>query len=259
MIQESYNKIRTWYDAYISEFSSEDSEILININLIKEHASRVEENMMELATTIDLEESDLFLLKISAFMHDIGRLEQLVKYGTYVDDEESNHIQIGLNVIEEHEVLSVLNEREQQLIVDCVKNYDVNKLPHIEDDQFLTLIYLLRDADRIDVLRVVSEYYTHKKTHPNGRLDMDLKDTPGISKKIYKAIMNDKVANRDDAQNLNDLKLSQMSWIFDMNNKKSFKMISEGGYVKSIFETLPKSDDVIDMYRNIKIFMENEL
>nr|WP_255447795.1 HD domain-containing protein [Ancylomarina sp. 16SWW S1-10-2] len=231
----------------------------MNINLIKEHAFRVEENVMELATTIDLDESDLFLLKISAVLHDIGRLEQLVKSGTYVDDEESNHIQIGLKVIEEHEVLSVLNERERQLVVDCVNNYDTNKLPEVEDDQFLTLIYLLRDADRIDVLRIVSDYYTHKKVYPNSRLDMDLKDTPGISKKIYKAVMNDKVANRDDVQNLNDLKLSQMSWIFDMNNKKSFKMISEGGYVKSIFETLSKSDDVIDMYRNMKIFMENQL
>tara|TARA_R110001583_G_scaffold55451_3_gene168487 strand:+ start:160 stop:939 length:780 start_codon:yes stop_codon:yes gene_type:complete len=259
VIQESYNKIRTWYDAYVSEFSSEDSEIQINIDLIKEHASRVFENVKELGASIDLDESNLLLLKISALLHDIGRLEQLVKHGTYADNDESNHIQIGLEVIEEHEILDVLSEREKQLIMDCVKMHEISVLPKIEDEQFLALIQLLRDADRIDVLRIVSEYYTHKKIYPNRHLDMELKDMPGISKKISKAIMDEKIAKRDDVENVNDLKLSQMSWVFDMNNKRSFKMISEKGYVKAIFETLSKSDNVIDMYRNMKIFIENQL
>ena len=71
--------------------------------------------------------------------------------------------------------------------------------------------------------------------------------------------MDDKIAKRDDVKNVNDLKLTQMSWVFDMNFKRSSKMISEKGYIKAIFETLSKSDDVIDMYRNMKIFMENQL
>lgn len=259
VIQESYNKIKAWYDAYVLEFSSEDSEIQINIDLIKEHASRVEENVMELGTSIDLDESNLFLLKISAFLHDIGRLEQLVKHGTYADNDESNHIQIGLDVIREQDVLNVLNERENELILDCVRLHEISVLPKIEDEQSLILINLLRDADRIDVLRIVSEYYTHKKIYPNRHLDMELKDIAGISKKISKAIMDEKIAKRDDVKNLNDLKLSQMSWVFDLKNKRSFKMVSEKGYVKAIFETLSKSDDVIDMYRSTKIFMENQL
>lgn len=259
MIQESHNKIRTWYDAYVSEFSSEDSEIQINIDLIKEHASRVLENVQELGTSINLDESNLLLLEISALLHDIGRFEQLVKHGTYADNDESNHIQIGLEVIKEHEILDILVEKEKQLILDCVEMHDISVLPKIEDEQFLSLIHLLRDADRIDVLRVVSEYYTHKKIYPNRHLDMELKDMPGISKKISKAIMDEKIAKRDDVKNVNDLKLSQMSWVFDMNFKRSSKMISEKGYIKAIFETLSKSDDVIDMYRNMKIFMENQL
>ena len=259
MRQESYNKIRTWYDVYVSEFSSEDSEIQMNIDLIKEHASRVLDNVKELGASIEIDESNLLLLKISAFLHDIGRLEQLVKLGTYADNDESNHIQIGLNVIEEYDVLDVLDEKEKQLIIDCVKMHDLSVLPKIEDEQFLALIQVLRDADRIDVLRIVSEYYTHKKIYPNKCLDMELKDIPGISKKISKAIMNEEIAKHDDVENVNDLKLTQMSWVFDIKNKRGFKMISDKGYVKAIFETLPKNDDVIDMYRNMKIFMGNQL
>lgn len=259
MIEESYNKINTWYDSYISAFSSEDNEIQINIDLIKTHASRVVENVRDLGSSSDVEESDLFLVQTAALLHDIGRFVQLVEHGTFADNDNSNHIQIGLNVIEEHNVLNDLEEAEKALIIDCVKMHDLNSLPKISDERSLALIQLLRDADRIDVLRIVSDYYTHKKVHPNRYLDMELKDLPGVAKKISKDIMAGKVANRDHVETLNDLKLLQMSWVFDMKYKRSFKMVSEKSYIKAIFETLPKSDLVIDMYRNMKIFMENQL
>jgi len=259
VIEESYNKISTWYDSYASEFFSEDDEIQINIDLIKTHASRVVENVRELGSSIDVEESDLFLLQTAALLHDVGRFVQLVEHGTYADNEESNHIQIGLDVIEAHNVLNDLEEADKALIIDCVKMHDLNILPKMSDERSLALIHLLRDADRIDVLRIVSDYYTHKKVHPNRHLDMELKDMPGIAKKISKDIMAEKVASREDVETLNDLKLFQMSWIFDMKYKRSFKMVSEKSYIKAIFETLPKSDVVIDMYRNMKIFMENQL
>jgi len=259
VIEESYNKIKTWYDAYVSEFSSEDNEIQINIDLIKEHTSKVLENVNELAFSIDLDESDLLILQSAALLHDIGRFEQLVKNGTYADNDDSNHIQIGLNVIEEQEVLEHLEEVEKGLIVDCVKMHDLNELPKKIENNSMAIINLLRDADRIDVLRIVSDYYTHKKVYPNRHLDMELRDVPGIEKKIFKAIMAEKVSKREDVVSLNDLKLFQMSWVFDLKHKRSFKVVSENSYIKAIFETLPKNDEVIDMYRNMKIFMENQL
>jgi len=259
VIQESYNKIRTWYDSYVSEFSSEDPEIQINIDLIKEHAYRVVENVKELTLSINLEESNLFLLETAALLHDVGRFEQLVQNGTYTDSDDLNHIQIGLDVIEQHDVLKALEEDEMKLVVECVKMHDLSVLPKISDERSLVLIHLLRDADRIDVLRIVSDYYTHKKLHPNRHLDMELKDMPAIAKKVCTAILVERVAKREDVVTVNDLKLMQMSWIFDMKYKRSFKIVSEKSYIKAIFETLPKTDLVIDMYRNMKIFMENQL
>jgi len=259
VIQESYNKIRTWYDCYVSEFSSEDQEIQINIELKKEHAYRVVEIVNELAVNISLDESDLLLIETAALLHDVGRFEQLVQTGTYTDSDDLNHIQLGLDVIEQHDVLKILDEGEKNLVIDCVKMHDLSVLPKSIDKRVLALAHLLRDADRIDVLRIVSDYYTHKKLQPNKHLDMELKDMPAIAKKICDAILAERVAKREDVETVNDLKLMQMSWIFEMKYKMSFKIVSEKGYIKAIFETLPKTDLVIDMYRNMKIFMENQL
>ncbi len=259
MVEESYNKIRTWYDAYVSEFSSEDSEVETNINLIKKHTSNVIENAKELGTSINLDESNLLLLETAALLHDIGRFKQLIDNGTYADNDEVNHVHIGLNIIHEGAVLNVLSEYDKQLVIDCVRMHDISNLPKNIDDETRAIVELLRDADRIDVLRIVSDYYTHKKVHPNKFLDMEFKDMPAIAKKVSNSILDEKVANKDAVKTINDLKLSQMSWVFDFSQKKTFKMVSEKGYIKAIFETLPKTDLVIDMYRNMKIFMENQL
>lgn len=259
VIQESYNKIKTWYDGYVSEFSSEDPEIQFNIDLIKKHVSCVLKNVQELSASIDLDQSDLFLLQTGSILHDIGRFDQLLKTGACADNDELDHIQISLDVINKYGVLDGLDETDKQLVVDCVSLHDVSVLPKIKDEQSLRLINLFRDADKIDVLRIVSEYYTHKKLYPNKYLDMEFNDTPGFSKKIIKTILEERVVKREDVENLNDLKLSQMSLIFMINNKKSFKMISEKGYIKAIFETLSKNDHVIEMYRKVKIYMENQL
>lgn len=259
MIEESYNKVKTWHDAYVSKFSSENSEIQINIDLVKGHSLRVLENVDVIATSVNLEPSQLLLLRTAALLHDIGRFHQLITHETYVDNDDLNHMQFALDLIEEQGVLNHLEEEERALIMDCVKTHDLGVLPSKIQKTTIALVNLLRDADRIDVLRMVSDYYTHKKVHPNRFLDMELKDVPGVEKKIFKAIMAEKMARREDVLNLNDLKLYQMSWIFDFKYKRSFKMVSEKGYIKAIFETLPKNDEVIDMYRNIKIFMENQL
>ena len=71
--------------------------------------------------------------------------------------------------------------------------------------------------------------------------------------------MEDKVVDAKDVLTLNDLKILQMSWVFDLNFKRSFKIVSERTFLKQIYETLPKKDLVIDMYRQMKIYLENHL
>jgi len=127
------------------------------------------------------------------------------------------------------------------------------------DEKNRIFIQLIREADRIDILNIVSKYYSNYKPGSNKRLELELADKPDISKKVFKSIMDEKVVDYKDVLTLNDLKLQQMSWIFDLNLKQSFRIVSEKTYLKLIYDTLPKKDSVIDMYRQMKIFLENEL
>lgn len=259
MKQEVYNNIETWFINYVAGFESEIGEIKVNINLKRDHSFRVIDLIKELGEEAGLDESDIILAQTSALLHDVGRFEQLAKYGTFSDTEEINHIQLGIEIITENNILTELTENETQSVIESIKNHNTLQLPKSIDSQQLPFVKILRDADKIDILSIASNYYSNNKQGSNKRLEMELSDQPKISKKVHQSIINEKLVDYKDVLTLNDLKLYQMSLIFDLNFKKSFKIVSQKTYLKQIFESLPKKDLVIDMYRQIKIYLENQL
>ncbi|PKQ63185.1 hypothetical protein BZG02_10540 [Labilibaculum filiforme] len=259
MKQEVYNSIEAWFNSYVAGFENEIEEIKLNINLKRNHSFRVVNLIAELSEEANLNESDVILAQIAALLHDVGRFEQLAKYGTFSDTEDINHIKLGIATITENNILSELTEEESKLVIECINYHNELVLPKSIDADLLPFVQILRDADKIDILHIVSDYYSNNKQGNNKRLEMELLDKTDISKKLYQSICDEKHVDFKDVLTLNDLKLSQMSLIFDLKYKKSFKIVSEKTYLKQIFETLPKKDLVIDMYRQMKIYLENQL
>lgn len=259
MKQEDYNNIETWFTNYVAGFENEIEEKKLNINLKRDHSFRVVELIKELGDEAELYESDLILAQTSALLHDVGRFEQLAKYDPFTDTDKTNHVQLGLEIIAKNNILSKLNEGETQTVIESIKNHNVLQLPKSIDSQLLPFVQILRDADKIDILDIASNYYSNNKQGSNKRLEMELSGNFKISKKVHQSLIDEKLVDLKDVKTLNDLKLYQMSLIFDLNFKKSFKIISTKTYLKQIFESLPKKDLVIDMYRQIRIYLENQL
>lgn len=259
MEKEEYNNIETWFTNYVAGFQSEVEEIRTNIDLKKNHSYRVVELITELSEEWDLNDTDVVLAKTAALLHDIGRFEQLAVHETFSDTEQINHIQIGISTIEENNLLSELSEEESKIVIESILYHNDTQLPKSISSDNLPFIKLVRDADKIDILHIVADYYSNSKAGSNKRLEMELADKHNVSKKVFQSIINEQVVNFKDVLTLNDLKLQQMSLIFDLNSKKAFKIVSEKTYLKQIFETLPKKDEVIDMYRQMKIYLENHL
>lgn len=257
MKQEVYNSIETWFNAYVAGF--EGSNEKDNIILKRDHSFRVVELAKELGKKLELTDSDFLLVQCASLLHDVGRFEQLATYGTFSDTDEINHIQLGLTSLANCDVLSELSEKERNIVIECITYHNEFILPKTINPLALPLLHILRDADTIDILNIATNYYLNNKIGTNKRLEMELSDKHDVSKKVYQSIMDEKLVAFKNVLTINDLKLYQMSLIYDLNFKRSFKIISEKTYLKQIFETLPKKDLVIDMYRQMKIFLENQL
>jgi len=55
---------------------------------------------------------------------------------------------------------------------------------------------------------------------------------------------------------LNDFKLLQMGWIFDVNFPRTFQLVRERAYLKIIMDTLPTSAKVSEIFSKVQSYLE---
>ena len=85
MEQEQLKKFRAWFDGYTAGFYGDDEHVNANLKLKEQHSRRTCKQMLYLAKELSLADNQRRLAEVIALLHDIGRFEQFVKYGTYND------------------------------------------------------------------------------------------------------------------------------------------------------------------------------
>ncbi len=254
--KETLEDIKKWLAEYIGVFKKYDPGIQENIELKKDHTRRVCENIIFIGSKLGLRSDELRLAEIIALLHDAGRFEQYARYGTFKDGKSVNHAELGIQILEKNGVLKNLDYTIQDLVKRSIKYHNHVSLPPEETETCLFYSRLLRDADKLDIWKVVTDYYHRKNRKINTGLELELPDTPGISEKVLEAIRNKKAVNMKDVQNLNDFKMLQAGWIFDINFEASLEIIRERHYLEKIKAALPQStetDEIFDfIYSNLK-------
>jgi hypothetical protein len=87
---------------------------------------------------------------------------------------------------------------------------------------------------------------------------LNLPDTPGISEGVYRKLMNKSIVNIDHVTNLNDFKLLQAGWIFDINFQPTMDCIRKRHYIEMIRESLPESKDIDEIFHIINSVLKQD-
>ena len=245
--------LKKWFANYVKAFHSNNEELNKNINIKIEHTKRVCIEILAIADSLNLCREESYLAEAIALLHDIGRFEQFARYGTFKDGISEDHAILGVRIIKENDILNGISETTQSLILRTISYHNRANLPAKETDRCLLLVKMLRDADKIDIWRVVTNYYYRNDKKRNKSIELDLPDTPEFSKKILKDIIAGRIARTDDMKTLNDFKALQMSWIFDVNFPCTFKIIQERRYLEKIRDTItdkPRADAIYAIARS---------
>jgi len=173
-------------------------------------------------------------------LHDIGRFEQYRKYHTFMDGKSENHAALGVRIIKENEILKDFEPASADTILRAVACHNRLAVPADGSPAFLLVLKMLRDADKADIWRVVTEYYANSGGNRNQAVELDLPDTGEITDSIYEALMNGEPARMTDLTVLNDFKLLQIGWVFDVNFPRTFEIVRENRYLEAIRDVLPK-------------------
>ncbi|MCP4721058.1 MAG: HD domain-containing protein [Desulfobacteraceae bacterium] len=225
------------------------------IGLKKEHTARVVENMVFLGECLGLSRSSMRLAKATALLHDIGRFSQYEIYGTYSDLASKNHGAMGVGVIREHRLLASCPKVEKKQIIRAIALHNIYQLPPGIDTDTLFLTRLLRDADKLDILWVMTQKYLGTDTEENGYITLNLPDDGLVSKELVARILKKQLIDTRQVRSLNDLKLLQISWVFDLNFKAAVKQVDDRCFIPRIISTMPDSELLASLVDFIKAHM----
>ena len=233
--------LRHWFEDYVIQFSSDEPMVQASMDLKVDHTRKVCDAIVDIGKSLNLSRKDLCIAEACALLHDIGRFEQFRRYRTFSDARSEDHAALGVKVLKETRVMDRLAPATADTVLWAVGYHNRASLPDGEDGPRLFFLKLLRDADKIDIWRVVTDYYQQTGDSRNKTIELDLADTDLISDPVYGALKNGKIASIADLRTLNDFKLLQIGLIYDINFPRTFQIVQEKGYLEIIRDALPRA------------------
>lgn len=235
------HRCRAWFRDYTAGFLTGDPDRDLPVRLKIEHTGRVEANMDLLAAALDMPSGDRALAGIMGRLHDVGRFRQLAEYGTFRDAVSVNHAHLGLRELTRHRVLHPLPRDRRREVAAAVVFHNALRLPPHADGRRGLFMRMLRDADKLDIWRVVEECYRQGPPAEGDTVTMNLPDTPGASEAVLARLAAGRLALLEDIRNLNDFKLLQIAWVYDLNLPATYRILRERGHLEGIAATLHRT------------------
>ncbi len=244
---EKIKYYKTWFNDYINQYNN-NGKFPENIRIKIAHSLRVYEAISDIAASHGLKGHDLFLAQLSGLFHDIGRFKQYAVYKTFSDSNSVDHAKLGVEVIEENGLFNQLNEHDKQLVTNSIYCHNKISIP-VGTDRETLFCKLLRDADKLDIYKVVTENFS--ADNKNKTLTLDLPDSPLLSSENYNDIMAYKIINKNNLRTRYDFLFLVVSWVFDINFKRTMELIIENKYLDKLFDHLA----IIEESKTLKPFI----
>jgi hypothetical protein len=242
------------FKTYTGSLKIPDQYVQDHIDLKVRHTFDVIGNILIIAKDSGLPENDIQLAKIIALVHDIGRFKQFLTYGTFDDSLSVNHAELGIRILEESKFFSILKGKiEPELVIQSVLNHNIPRIIHAPDERVLLFSKLLRDADKVDIWRLMTIKDVVFKI-----LDQDQPDFYDVPEYIINSFRKGTAVPSHLPESLNDYRLLRLSWIYDMNFPATFRLLIRKNYASGIMSRIPSSEQLNEISGIIGAFMHRQ-
>ncbi len=231
-------RLKAWFESYTQSFMTGKTPIDSPLELKIEHTARVCDNICQLGRSVDLTDGQMCVAETIGLFHDLGRFEQYRRYRTFNDRQSANHASLSIDVLNQTGVLDRLTDDEKTIIIDAIRFHNAPGLPANKPSASMLFMRLIRDADKLDIWKVFADYCRHHQRLEPAILQ-HLPDLPTWEEKIVEAIAEKRTARVQDMKSLNDFKLLQLSWVFDLYFHETFVQAKKRGDLAVIARSLP--------------------
>lgn len=266
-MQELWQKMSSWMTTYMKSFYSpeaaktakshleiksaatiffDDAQIVDGIILKEKHTWMVVKNCERLANHLNLNEHDKILAQMIGLFHDVGRFYQFTVYRTFNDALSENHAKLGLKVIKDLPFMEKLSPDDFATLKFAIANHNAREIATTDNKRFLSFAKLIRDADKIDIYRVLKPF-------------LGPTDGTGCSEDFIDLFVAGKQCDYTKMRTQDDRKLVRLMWVYDIYFSWSLEQIVKQNYIEDIIKNLVHDEKMLQGIDRLRNYMQKKL
>ncbi len=234
------------FAAYTESFYTGEANHDFHLDLKAEHSRNVFSHACALARAERVFIADSTLARASllaARYHDVGRFPQHHRFGTFRDPVSVNHARLSAHEVKRTGFLDQEKSRVRRLALAGIVMHNRFSLPLEMNDDALAVVRAVRDADKLDIMRIMAEYLTAPGV-VDSVIALNTVDSPEAAPAILEAVMAGRLGSYADTVTTTDFKLLVCGWLYDLNYAWSRRAAAAQGHLAALAASLPETEQL---------------
>ena len=220
------------FHAYTKQYDLGNSKILSKVN----HTKRVASLCERIAEGCGMNEEDAGFAWYLGLLHDIGRFEQVRIYNTFMDESSVDHAEFGADLLFREGLIHAfpldgLPENGAEMMEAAIRLHNKLSLPDVLDRRTADFCRILRDADKVDIFRVIGELSFEEIA--GSRKDL-FSEEDGACDEVMACVTSHRCVPRNIRKNRFDCRISYGCLAFELFYETSRKIVEEQGFLSRI-------------------------
>ena len=212
-IQDRLEALRRLYDGYVDTYRLEDGTLPRMMQLKRAHTGFVVKNAETIADRESFTPLERETALAAALLHDTGRYEQLKRYNTFRDSESVDHAVFSHDIVKASGWLEKVGVSRPDAVLAAVLYHNRRDLPEGLDQVTLTASQTVRDADKLDIFRVLQNEIDNTDWRNDSRAFWNLAVSEPPNPEVVACIEARRPVDYQAIKSLSDFVLIQVGWM----------------------------------------------
>ena len=201
------------YDEYVATFRGPDGRLPPMMQLKRAHTGFVVKNAALIADGEGFDPLTRETALSAALLHDTGRYEQLRRYNTFRDADSVDHAVLSHDIVKEKGWLEQTGAPRADAVLSAVLLHNRRELPDGLDPVALAAAQTVRDADKLDIFRVLEDQVAHTDWRADSRAFWNLPVSAPPRPAVVACIEGRRPVDYGEIRSLADFVLIQVGWM----------------------------------------------
>ena len=256
MISIDRDKIRQTFREYTSHYDLTNDKIRLKMI----HTYRVAEFCVRIARAEQMSEADVDLAWLLGMLHDIGRFEQLKRYNTFLDTDSVDHAGLGADllfgVIGDGLIRDYVKEDTEDVLIEAAgRQHSLYRINEELDERTRKFCHILRDADKIDILRVNVDFSLEEIYNTTS----EILRKEAVSDAVLESFYAHKAVLRAIKKTTVDHVVGHCSLVFELMFPESLRVIREQGFIWKLLDFETDNPQTAERFKGMRAEMEQYL